>query len=140
MEANEKMDAATYIRARWQLETLRRTIDDAYSDFDLVVLPTMNLLPPKLQAMLENDAHPVPRDPISYSNGILFNAYGTPAISVPCGFSQSGLPIGMSISGPHFSEGKILALARAYEAATDWHNRRPPIDPDTPVPTLTAVS
>jgi aspartyl-tRNA(Asn)/glutamyl-tRNA(Gln) amidotransferase subunit A len=140
MEANEKLDAATYIRARWQLETLRRTIDDAYSGFDLIVLPTMNLLPPRLQDMLENDAHPVPRDPVSYGNAILFNAYGTPAISVPCGFSASGLPIGMSISGPHFSEGKILALARAYEAATDWHNRRPPIQPETPKPVLTPVS
>ena len=140
MEANEKMDAATYIRARWQLETLRRIIDDAYSDFDLVVLPTMNLLPPKLQEMLEKDAHPIPRDPVSYGNAILFNAYGTPAISVPCGFSTSGLPIGLSISGPHFSEGKILALARAYEAATDWHNRRPPISPETPKPELTPVS
>lgn len=140
MEANEKMDAATYIRARWQLETLRRTIDDAYSGFDLVVLPTMHLLPPLLQEMLERDAHPTPRDPVSYGDAILFNAYGTPAISVPCGFSASGLPIGMSISGPHFSEGRILALARAYEAATDWHNRRPPINPETRKPLLAPVS
>jgi aspartyl-tRNA(Asn)/glutamyl-tRNA(Gln) amidotransferase subunit A len=136
IEANSKMDAATYIRAHWQLETLRRTVDQAFTDFDLVVLPTMNILPPKLQDMLDEDAHPAPHDPQSYGNATLFNLYGTPAISLPCGFSNSGLPIGLSISGPHFSEGKILALARAYESATEWHKRRPPLTPVTPVPAL----
>jgi aspartyl-tRNA(Asn)/glutamyl-tRNA(Gln) amidotransferase subunit A len=136
IEANSKMDAATYIRAHWQLETLRRTVDQAFTDFDLVVLPTMNILPPTLQDMLDEDAHPALHDPRSYGNATLFNLYGTPAISLPCGFSNSGLPIGLCISGPHFSEGKILALARAYESATEWHKRRPPLTPDTPVPAL----
>lgn len=136
IEANSKMDAATYIRAHWQLELLRRTVDQAFTDFDLVVLPTMNILPPKLQDMLDEDAHPAPHDPRSYGNASLFNLYGTPAISVPCGFSNTGLPIGLCISGPHFSEGKILALACAYESATEWHKRRPPLTPDTPVPAL----
>lgn len=136
IEANSKMDAATYIRARWQLEKLRRTVDSAFTDFDLVVLPTMNILPPKLKDMIDEDAHPAPHDPRSYGNASLFNLYGTPAISVPCGFSSSGLPIGLCISGPHFSEGKILALAHAFESATEWHKRRPPITPDTIAPPL----
>jgi aspartyl-tRNA(Asn)/glutamyl-tRNA(Gln) amidotransferase subunit A len=136
IEANSKMDAATYIRARWQLESLRRTVDDAYTDFDLVALPTMNILPPKLQDMIDEDANPAPHDPRSYGNASLFNLYGTPAISVPCGFSASGLPIGLCISGPHFSEGKILALAKAYESATSWHLRRPPLTADTSLPAL----
>ena len=136
IEANSKMDATSYIRAYWAMERLRRTVDEAFTDFDLVVLPTRETLPPKLADMLDSDAHPGPRDPQSYGNAILFNLYGTPAISIPCGFSASGLPIGMSISGPHFSEGRILALASAYENATEWHKRRPPIGPDTPVPEI----
>jgi len=136
IEANSKMDAATYIRAHWQLERLRRTVDSAFDGFDLVVLPTMNILPPKLKDMIDEDAHPAPHDPKSYGNASLFNLYGTPAISVPCGFSADGLPIGLCISGPHFSEGKILALAKAYESATEWHKRRPPLAPDMPVPAL----
>ena len=136
IEANSKMDAATYIRAHWALETLRRTVDQSFTDFDLVVLPTMNILPPKLQDMLNDDAHPALHDPRSYGNASLFNLYGTPAISVPCGFSKSALPIGLCISGPHFSEGKILALAQAYERSTGWHQKRPPLTPDTPVPEL----
>ena len=54
-----------------------------------------------------------------------FNALGLPTISVPCGFTRAGLPIGMQISGPPGGETKVLRLAHAYEQATDWHNRHP---------------
>ena len=57
-------------------------------------------------------------------NTAAFDLYGLPTISVPCGFSQSGLPIGLQISGNHFSESAVLALAHAYEQATEWHKRR----------------
>ena len=74
-------------------------------------------------------------------NGLLenpgaFNNYGIPAISVPCGFTSTGLPVGLMIAGPRFSEGRVLALAQAYERATEWHTRRPALSPDTPVPPL----
>jgi aspartyl-tRNA(Asn)/glutamyl-tRNA(Gln) amidotransferase subunit A len=52
-----------------------------------------------------------------------FNVLGIPAISVPCGFSRAGLPIGLQISGPRLGEGRVLALAHAYERATAWHRR-----------------
>jgi aspartyl-tRNA(Asn)/glutamyl-tRNA(Gln) amidotransferase subunit A len=61
---------------------------------------------------------------------------GLPAISIPCGFSKSGLPIGLMIVGPRFSEGKVLALANAYEQATEWHKRKPPLTPSTPKPVV----
>ena len=47
--------------------------------------------------------------------------------------------LGLMIAGPRFSEGRVLALARAFEQATDWHTRRPPLTPDTPVPPLKRV-
>jgi aspartyl-tRNA(Asn)/glutamyl-tRNA(Gln) amidotransferase subunit A len=65
--------------------------------------------------------------------------YGIPAISVPCGFTDAGLPVGLMIAGPRFAEGRVLALARAFEQATEWHRRRPPLAPDTPVPPLKRV-
>jgi aspartyl-tRNA(Asn)/glutamyl-tRNA(Gln) amidotransferase subunit A len=65
-----------------------------------------------------------------------FNVYGIPAISVPCGFSSAGLPIGLMIAGPRFSEARVLALAHAYERATEWHSRKPPLASDTAVPAL----
>jgi aspartyl-tRNA(Asn)/glutamyl-tRNA(Gln) amidotransferase subunit A len=48
-----------------------------------------------------------------------------PTISVPCGFTKAGLPIGLQISGPNFAETRVLALAHAYEQATEWHTRAP---------------
>ena len=54
-----------------------------------------------------------------------FNVLGLPTISVPCGFTQAGLPIGMQISGPPGGEATVLRLAYAYEQATDWHKRHP---------------
>jgi aspartyl-tRNA(Asn)/glutamyl-tRNA(Gln) amidotransferase subunit A len=50
---------------------------------------------------------------------------GRPAITLPCGFTEAGMPIGLTIAGPRFQEGRILALAFAYQQATDWHMRRP---------------
>jgi aspartyl-tRNA(Asn)/glutamyl-tRNA(Gln) amidotransferase subunit A len=63
-----------------------------------------------------------------------------PTITVPCGFTKDGLPIGLQISAPHFGEGNVLALAYAYQEATDWHKRRPPLQPDTKVPALSKAA
>jgi aspartyl-tRNA(Asn)/glutamyl-tRNA(Gln) amidotransferase subunit A len=52
---------------------------------------------------------------------------GTPALSVPCGFSASGLPIGLQVVGRRFADAIVLRVGHAYEQATDWHHRRPPL-------------
>ncbi|MGE0816095.1 MAG: amidase [Vicinamibacterales bacterium] len=127
--------ASEYIRSRWALDLLRRTIDDSFKDVDVVVLPTRRHTPRTVDASIEREETDVPRNPELENTGA-FNTYGIPAISVPCGFTAAGLPVGLMIAGPRFSEGRVLALARAYEQATDWHTRRPPLTPDTPVPPL----
>jgi len=53
------------------------------------------------------------------------SAAGVPALSVPCGFTQSGLPVGMQVIGPHFSESLLFQVGAAYEQVTDWGKRRP---------------
>jgi aspartyl-tRNA(Asn)/glutamyl-tRNA(Gln) amidotransferase subunit A len=58
-------------------------------------------------------------------NTLPFDVYGLPTITVPCGFTHDGLPIGLQISGPPWGEAQVLRLAQAYEQATNW-NRRPP--------------
>jgi aspartyl-tRNA(Asn)/glutamyl-tRNA(Gln) amidotransferase subunit A len=61
------------------------------------------------------------------SNTAAFNHFGTPAMTVPCGFSKDGLPIGLQIVGPAYHEPAVLQLAYAYRQSTDWHKRTPPI-------------
>jgi aspartyl-tRNA(Asn)/glutamyl-tRNA(Gln) amidotransferase subunit A len=129
------LKASDYIRARWKLDLMRRTIDDAFQDFDLVVLPTRRRTPRTIDASIKREESDKPRNPELENTG-QFNIYGIPAISVPCGFTSTGLPIGLMISGPRFSEGKVLALAHAYERATEWHKRKPPLKADMPVPAL----
>jgi aspartyl-tRNA(Asn)/glutamyl-tRNA(Gln) amidotransferase subunit A len=129
------LKAADYIRSHWRLELLRRTIDDAFTDFDLVVLPTRRRTPRKIDIAIKREESDKPRNPELENTG-QFDIYGIPAISVPCGFTSGGLPVGLMIAGPRFSEGKVLALAAAYERATEWHKQRPPLKPDTPVPPL----
>jgi aspartyl-tRNA(Asn)/glutamyl-tRNA(Gln) amidotransferase subunit A len=61
----------------------------------------------------------------SLYNTAAFDIFGLPTISIPCGFSASGLPIGLQISGAPFAESTVIALAQAYEQATGWHTKRP---------------
>jgi aspartyl-tRNA(Asn)/glutamyl-tRNA(Gln) amidotransferase subunit A len=135
LQNGANLKAAEYIRARWKLELLRRTIDDAFADFDLVVLPTRRRTPRKIDAAIKREESDKIRNPELENTG-QFDVYGIPAISVPCGLTSGGLPVGLMIAGPRFSEGKVLALAAAYERATGWHEQRPPLSPDMPVPRL----
>ena len=129
--------AADYVRASWKLQLLRRTIDDAFTSqgVDLMVLPTRRRTPRTVEAAMKREGSDKPRNP-ELENPANFNLFGIPALSLPCGFTAGGMPIGLMIVGPNFSEGKVLALAHAYEQATDWHKRKSPIRPDTVVPVL----
>jgi len=123
-----------YVTSNWKLALLRKNIDAAFTNFDLVALPTMRIVPRTINDALNREEVVVPREPETVSNCSPFNIFGLPAISVPCGFSQTGLPIGLMIAGPRFSEGRVLALAHAYENATSWHTKKPQLTPDMEVP------
>jgi aspartyl-tRNA(Asn)/glutamyl-tRNA(Gln) amidotransferase subunit A len=134
--------AEDYIRLRWELETLRRTVDDSFADCDLVVLPTLKTTAPVLNDMIKRNLETIAGTPNAGtgagggSNVGAYDAYGVPSISIPCGFSKQGLPVGLMICGPHFSESKVFALAAAYEKATTWHSQKPALTPEMTVPPL----
>src|SRR5437667_1814124 len=135
LQSGASAKAGDYVRGRWRLELLRRTIDDAFRDIDVVVLPTRRRTPRTVDASIKREETDVPRNPELENTGA-FNIYGIPAISVPCGFTSKGLPVGLMIAGARFAEGKVLALAHAFDRATDFHAKKPPIRPETPVPPL----
>jgi aspartyl-tRNA(Asn)/glutamyl-tRNA(Gln) amidotransferase subunit A len=104
---------------REEIRRYRSARHDIFSRVDLVVLPTLPTLPPRIRDATE---------PFSMQScTFAFSLGGWPAISIPCGFSRSGLPVGMQIAGPALSEPRLLALAQAYEAETQWHRARPPL-------------
>ncbi len=118
-----RISAADYSKAKQQLEVSRRTVRQLFNVVDLIVTPTTPNLPDRLAAGSDAPAQRGP--PLSARNTTPFNIYGLPTVSVNCGFSKSGLPIGLQISGPPQGDATVLALAHAYQRQTDWHTRVP---------------
>ena len=110
-------NGAEYAQARRDLDLVRREIKKVFTKVDLLIAPTMKAPPALLSAPGAGGG--------GGNNNVAFDMYGVPSISVPCGFTNSGLPIGLQISGAHFAETTVLALAHAYEQATEWHKRNP---------------
>jgi aspartyl-tRNA(Asn)/glutamyl-tRNA(Gln) amidotransferase subunit A len=122
LKAAEKIPATTYVRALRVRRVLMREYDKLFMGIDVLIVPTKATTASRSS---ERDS------PQAHRRGGLFtgvfNVIGYPAISLPCGFSSKGLPIGMQIVGRPFEESTIFKVALAYEAKTDWHRRRPPI-------------
>jgi aspartyl-tRNA(Asn)/glutamyl-tRNA(Gln) amidotransferase subunit A len=125
---------ADYVEFQSDLQHVRKVIDDEFKSFDLLALPTMRIVPRTINEELSREEDPKPMEPERISNCTPFDIWGLPAVSIPCGLSKTGLPVGLMIAGPHFSEGRVLALAHAFEQATAWHTKRPALTPTTPVP------
>jgi Asp-tRNA(Asn)/Glu-tRNA(Gln) amidotransferase A subunit family amidase len=119
----EKVTAAEYMQKRRELEVDRRNIRDIFAEVDLLVTPTTPLPAPAIAELRANAEALRPAELKLLRNTRPFNVWGLPVISVPCGFTQGGLPIGLQIAGPHWREDLALRLAYAYEQATAWHKR-----------------
>ncbi len=134
--------AVDYIREWRALRLVRRIVDDEVfrkQEVDLIVTPTIREVAWSIEEELTRAANARARNP-KPGNTRALDDYGLPTITVPCGFSKSGLPIGLQISGANWREVDVLALAHAYQQATDWHTRRPPLTPDTKVPVLSKAA
>lgn len=112
-----------YVKARHELDEVRRSINAVFSSVDLLVTPTSPVPPIMIDEALTMS--PAPSGELWLRNTRPFNVYGIPTISIPCGFTSEGLPIGLQIAGPRFGESKVLAFAYAFEQANDWHKRVP---------------
>jgi len=106
-----------YVETLKRLRDCRRDIRRVFEDVDVIVMPTKRDLAPTIRETVDETYQR------AASNTSAFNRFGTPAISIPCGFSRSGLPIGLQITGPAFGEGRVLAVAHAWQQLTDWHRR-----------------
>jgi aspartyl-tRNA(Asn)/glutamyl-tRNA(Gln) amidotransferase subunit A len=134
--------AVEYIREWRNLRLVRRTVDDEVfrkQNVDFLITPTIRELPWTIEEELGRSANARARNP-KPGNTRSLDDYGLPTITVPCGFSKAGLPVGLQISGPNLQETNVLALAYAYQQATDWHKRQPPLQPDAKVPVLSKTA
>ena len=115
--------APAYIRARREVAEARRAFERVFSTVDVLVTPTVPR-PPHLLAELGKDVSTSMRLGATYArNTSPFNVYGMPSISVPCGLTRNGLPIGLQISGAREAEAVVFQVAAAYEKAAGWKAR-----------------
>ena len=113
---------AYYLKAQKARTLIRQDFDRVFQDVDALVTPTSPVTAFKIG---EKIGDPVQMYLIDVCT-LPVNIAGLPGLSVPCGFSD-GLPVGMQLIGPHFSEETLLRTAHAYETATEWSSARPEI-------------
>ncbi|MFQ5426786.1 MAG: amidase, partial [Gaiellales bacterium] len=120
LETGRDVTALDYLRARRARSAFSGRLEDSMSAWDVLAMPTVNV-----------PAAPVVEQPADHArlrwrNPSIFNFTGQPAISVPCGFTDAGLPVGLMIAGRRGDDRTVLQLAGAYERASGWSKRRPP--------------
>jgi aspartyl-tRNA(Asn)/glutamyl-tRNA(Gln) amidotransferase subunit A len=113
--------ATDYALARRTQVALHRKAEALFADYDLVLLPTT----PSAAPLRDEPASPtgVRLPPTLFT--AFANVVGIPALSVPCGFTDDGMPIGLQLLAGHFAEARVLQAGYAFEAATVWHQREP---------------
>ncbi len=126
LRAAGEVTTVAYIQGRRELVQLRHDIRSVFASVDALVTPTAPIPPRTIAEASADEPVTMLRAP-DLRNTAPFNINGLPSISIPCGFTTTGLPIGLQISGAPGNEAVVLQLAHAFEQATDWHERRPRI-------------
>ena len=120
--------ATDYIKAQRARTVYNARMAEAFQRFDALIAPTCPVGAPKLgerTVQVGDVAEPT----LALLSRLTrpFNVSGVPTVSLPCGFTSYGVPIGLQIAGRPFEDAAVLRIAHAYEQATEWHKRRPPI-------------
>ena len=128
LEAGLFISSADYLRAQQARTLFDRQARQLLEDVDLLAGPTEPVTAPQLLATrVQAGETSMGTTPALTQYTRPYNITGMPAISIPCGFSEAGLPYALQLAGRPFDELTVLRAAHAYEQATDWHKRRPPI-------------
>jgi len=118
---------SAYTQGLLELKKHRHEIRRIFSQVDLLLTPSAPIPAPAIAELKRDPERLRPQELLLLRNTRPFNVWGLPAISVPCGITRAGLPIGLQIAGAHWNEAAVLRLAHAYEQATEWHRLAPQI-------------
>ncbi len=122
LETGAALTSTDYSLARRTQVESRRNLELFFTKYDLLLLPTTPNFAPLIEG---TGAIEAARQLTRFTSP--FNLTGLPALSVPCGFSENGLPFGLQLISKHWGEAKVLQAGQAFELASDWHLRRPEI-------------
>lgn len=112
---------AYYKKAQQARTLIKRDFDNAFRDVDLIVTPTAPTAAFRIGEKTDDPLRMYLTDIFT----LTVNLAGVPAISIPCGFTDENLPVGLQLIGRHFEEETVLRAAFAFEQSTEWHKRRP---------------
>jgi aspartyl-tRNA(Asn)/glutamyl-tRNA(Gln) amidotransferase subunit A len=125
IRAGASVTADAFERAKRELAAERERIKQVFDEVDALITPTMPVVTPRIADLEQHPDRLRPTELKMLRNTRPFNVWGLPAISVPCGFTDAGLPIGLQIAAAPGREDIAFSLAHVYERATNWHCRRP---------------
>jgi aspartyl-tRNA(Asn)/glutamyl-tRNA(Gln) amidotransferase subunit A len=125
LQSGAAFTSTEYVQARRTQSELRRQFERFFGSCDLLLTPATPVTAPPIEGP---DAVEQARTLTRFTSP--FNLTGLPALSLPCGFDSEGLPFGLQIVGPPWSEAAVLRAAHAYEGATGWHRRKPGLTAD----------
>jgi aspartyl-tRNA(Asn)/glutamyl-tRNA(Gln) amidotransferase subunit A len=125
IQSGAGISEADALRAGRELQAIRHAICKIFDDVDVLLTPTAPIPPPAIADLREHPEDLRPQELIMLRNTRPFNVWGIPAISVPCGFTKDGLPIGLQLAAAPWREDVLLQVAYAYEQTTEWHNEMP---------------
>jgi len=114
---------AYYLKALKVRNLIRGDFTEAFKNCNCIMMPVSPTTAFKIGEKIDDPLQMYLSDIYT----IAVNLAGVPGISIPCGFDEKGLPIGLQILGPAFGEAKLLRIARMFEAQTDWHKKKPAI-------------
>lgn len=127
IKSGENLPDADVERARQGLAASRAAISKVFDEIDVLLTPTVPIPPPSIAELKANPEKLRPTELVMLRNTRPFNVWGIPAISIPCGFTKSGMPIGLQLATAPWKP-DILHVAHAYEQATEWHKRAPDLE------------
>jgi aspartyl-tRNA(Asn)/glutamyl-tRNA(Gln) amidotransferase subunit A len=125
IRTGEDISAGEVEQHRRELKQIRSEVHKVFEGVDVLVTPTTPVPAAAIDELKRDPDLLRPHELLLLRNTRPVNVWGLPAISIPCGFTTAGLPIGLQIIGPHWKEEGVLRLAYAYERATNWHQRTP---------------
>jgi aspartyl-tRNA(Asn)/glutamyl-tRNA(Gln) amidotransferase subunit A len=130
LEVGLRIPAHDYLQAqRVRARLTRQFVEQVFGEVDVLLAPVIPEPAPALDAVKAGAIEDVVARMGRFSRLTRpLNALGLPALSIPCGFASSGLPLAVQIIGRAFDESTVFRVGHAYEQATPWHRRRPPLD------------
>ena len=125
--AGKEMTACEYVHMQRRRQELRRSALRRLDGIDALLAPTTAIPAPTLEET-DTDENYGPVNLMALRNTLPVNQLGLCAVSLPCGLTRGGLPVGLQLIGKPYGEGRLLRLARAFEDATEWHLLHPEVD------------